>query len=87
MDEVPEGVTVFGFYPLDLVELAYQAGWKVEEKLVQDLKLAGSIVEQDPHDPRYNFTLPSPKNRMITSELGLVAIPNSRDRPQGMFVT
>jgi hypothetical protein len=33
LDEVPEGVTVFGFYPLDLVELANQTGWKVEEKL------------------------------------------------------
>lgn len=78
LDEVPEGVTVFGFYPLDLVELAYQTGWKVEEKLgspVQDLGLAGSIVEQDPHGPRCNFTLPSPKNRMITSELGLIASP------------
>jgi hypothetical protein len=63
LDEVLEGVTVFGFHPVDLTELAYQAGWKAEEKLgspVQDLKLAGSVVlvEQGPHDPGYNFTLP-----------------------------
>ena len=44
LDDVPEGVTVFEFHPLDLVELVYQAGWNAEVKLgspVQDLKLAG----------------------------------------------
>jgi hypothetical protein len=85
LDEVLEGVTVFGFHPVDLTELAYQAGWKAEEKLgspVQDLKLAGSVVlvEQGPHDPRYNLTLPGPKNRMITCEpwIGHTLIPTSQ---------
>ena len=51
LDEVPEGVTIFGFHPLELVELAYQAGWKAEEKLgirVQDLKLAGKYSRTGP---------------------------------------
>jgi hypothetical protein len=44
LNEVSDGVTVFGFHPLDLVELAYQAGWKAEEKLgglVQGSQVSG----------------------------------------------
>jgi hypothetical protein len=40
LDEVPEGVTVFGFHPLNLVDLAYQAGWKAEEKLGSQYRIS-----------------------------------------------